>query len=192
MALAGQSALGKPGGLPGGGGKVGVAPAALSAAAEDIRLIAGHVLDNLVGFRVPDQGAPRDPDGKGFAVLTAFALAHAVRALLRRVFALVAEIHEGGEVVVHLQNDVAAGNAVAAVRTACGDVFFPVEGDAAIAAVASPDGNPCFVNECRCHCCFLSFAENDCWLVLYPIFSKKARISSDLPAQGTVDRDGKA
>ena len=146
-----EAALGEAGGLPGGGGEVGVAPAALAAAAEDEGLVSGHVLDDLVCLRVPDQGAPGNPDGEGFAVLAAFALALAVHAGLGRIFALVAEVHEGGEVVVHLQDDVAAAAAVAAVGSPGGDVFLPVEGDAPVPAVPGPHRDPCFVDECCRH-----------------------------------------
>ena len=151
VALAGQAALGEAGGLTGGGGEVGVAPAALAPPAEDIGLVAGHVLDNLVGLGVPDQGAPGDADGEGLAVLAALALAGAVHPLFRRIFALVAEVHQGGQVVVHLEDDVAAAAAVAAVGTAGSDIFFPVEGDAAVAAVPGPDRDPGLVNKCCRH-----------------------------------------
>ena len=153
--LAGEAALGEAGGLPGGGGEVGVAPAALAAAAEDEGLVSGHVLDDLVCLRVPDQCAPGNPDGEGFAVLAAFALALAVHAGLGRIFALVAEVHEGGEVVVHLQDDVAAAAAVAAVGAPGGDVFLPVEGHHAVAPVPGADGDLRRIYKGCCHIGYL-------------------------------------
>ena len=95
-ALSGQAALGEAGRLPGGGGEMGVAPAALAAPAEDEGLVPGHVLDDLARLQVPDQGAPGDADGEGLAVPAALALPHAVHAVFRRVLAFVAEVHQGG------------------------------------------------------------------------------------------------
>ena len=150
VALSGQTALGKAGGLAGGGGKMGVAPAALAATAEDIGLAAGHVLDNFVGFGVPDQGAPGNADDQGLSVLAAFALACAVHAVFCYILALVAEVHQGGEIVIHLKDDVAAVTAVAAVRAAGGNIFFTVEGYAAVAAVAGLYGDAGLVHKgCR-------------------------------------------
>ena len=151
-ALAGQAALGEAGGLAGGGGEVGVAPAAFAAPAKDEGLVPGHVLDDLARLQVPDQSAPGDPDGEGLAVLTGLAFALAVGAVFRHVFALIAEIHEGGQVVVHLQDDMAARAAVSAVGAARGHVFLPVEGHGAVAAVARLDGDSCFIDERCCHC----------------------------------------
>ena len=151
VTLPGQAALGKAGSLAGGGGEVGVAPAALAAPAEDIGRAVGHVLDDLIGLRVPDQGTPGHPDDQGFAVLAGLALAGAVHAVLGGILALVAEIHQGGEVVVHLQNNVAAVAAVAAVRAAGGNVFLPVEGHAAVAAVSCLHGDPGLVYKGCCH-----------------------------------------
>ena len=48
--------------------------------------------------------------------------------LRSHVLALVAEVHQGGHIVIHLQNDGAAPAAVAAVRPAGSHVFFSVKG----------------------------------------------------------------
>ena len=151
MALTGEAAFCESGSLAGGGGEVGVAPAALAALAENIGLIAGHVLDDLIGLRIPDQCAPGNPDGEALAVLAGFALAGAVHAVFGGVFALVAKIHQGGEIVVHLENDVAAVAAVAAVGAACGDIFFTVEGYAAVAAIAGLHGDAGLIHKRCCH-----------------------------------------
>ena len=42
--------------------------------------------------------------------------------------------------------------AVTAVRAAGGHIFFPVEGNGTVAAVAGADGDARLVNECCCHC----------------------------------------
>ena len=68
------------------------------------------------------------------AVLAAAALALSVFAVRRGIFALITEIHQRGQVIVDAQDDRAAVAAVAAVRAACGHVFFPVEGHRAVAA----------------------------------------------------------
>ena len=84
---------------------------------------------------------------RSLAVLAGLAAALAVHAVGRHIFALVAEVHQGGHVVVHLQDDGAAVAAVAAVGAAGGHVFLPVEGHRAVAAVAGPDGDPRFINK---------------------------------------------
>jgi hypothetical protein len=60
---------------------------------------------------------------------------------------LVAKIEEGGESRVDLDPDIAAVAAVAAVRSAEGDIFFAAEGKAAAAAVAGFDENLDFIYE---------------------------------------------
>src|SRR5690606_14942015 len=66
---------------------------------------------------------------------------------LRPEDALVAEVHEGVEVLVGQQPDVAALAAVAAVRAAEGDELLAPETDAAVPAVAGDDGDFGFVDE---------------------------------------------
>ena len=151
MALAGQARLGEAGHLPGGGGEVHIAPAAPAALAEDIGLAAAHVLNDLIGFSVPHQRAPGDADHQVGAVLARLAAALTVHAVFCHVFALVAEVHQGGHVVVHLQDNGAALAAVAAVRAAGRHIFFAVERHCAVAAVARPDRDPGLVDKCCCH-----------------------------------------
>ena len=151
MALAGKTALGKAGSLTGGGSEVAVAPAALATAAEDIGLAVGHILDDLAGLGIPDQSATGDLDGKALAVLAALAGAHTVHAVFGGVLALVAEIHQGGEVIVHLQDDMTAIAAVTAVGTTGGNVLLAVEGNTAVAAVAGSYGDAGFIDECCGH-----------------------------------------
>ena len=151
MALTGQARLGEAGHLPGGGGEVHVAPTAPAALAQDIGLLVAHVFDDLIGLGVPDQRAPGDPDDQVLAVFAGFPGTLAVHAVGGHIFALVAEVHQGGHVVVHHQDDGAALAAVAAVRAAGRHVFLPVEGYDAVAAVASSDGDPGFIDERSCH-----------------------------------------
>ena len=151
VALAGKTRLGEAGYLPGGGGEVLVAPAAPAALAKNEGLAVGHILDDLAGLGIPDERASGDPDGETLAVLAALAAALAVYTGGCHIFALVAEVHKGGHIVIHLHNDAAAVAAVAAVRAAGGHVFLPVEGHGSVTAVAGPDGNAGFIDESICH-----------------------------------------
>ena len=55
------------------------------------------------------------------------------------------KIDERARVAVCEKDDIAAAAAVSAVRAAVGDVFFVVEGDRSVAAVACLDEYPCFI-----------------------------------------------
>jgi hypothetical protein len=46
-----------------------------------------------------------------------------------------------------LHNDIAAAAAIAARRTAPGDILFPPESDATVAAIAGFDQNLCFIDK---------------------------------------------
>ena len=151
VGLAGQARLGKAGHLAGGGGEMLVAPAAAAAPAQDEGLIVGHILNDLVGLGVTHQRAPGYPDGQALAVLAGLAAALAVHTVGGHVFALVAEVHQGGHIVVHLQDDGAAVAAVAAVGTACRYVFLTVKGNGTVAAVTGPAGDARLVNKSSCH-----------------------------------------
>lgn len=66
----------------------------------------------------------------------------ALAALVGGVLALITEVHQSGEVVVHDEDDVAAPAAVAAVRAASGHELLTMEAHCAVAALAGmePDG----------------------------------------------------
>ena len=128
-----------------------VAPAASAAFAEDKRLLVGHILDNFAGFGITDQRAPGDTDGEALAVLAALAAALPVYAVTGYIFALIAKVHKGGHIVVHLHDDAAAVAAVAAVGAAGRYIFFPVKGHRAVAAVAGSNGYARLINESVCH-----------------------------------------
>ena len=151
--LSGQSGLGEAGDLPGGGGEVLVAPAAVAPPGQYKARTLGHVADNLLTLRVPDHRAPGHPDDEVLSVLAGAALALAVHAVSGGVLAFVAEIHQGGQVVVDFQNHVAAPAPVAAVGSPCGDIFFPVEGHHAVASAAGFDGDAGGVYKGCCHSC---------------------------------------
>ena len=160
VALAGQARLGKAGNLTGGGGEMLVAPAAPAALAQHIGGIVGHVLDDLAALGVAHQRAPGHTDGQALAVLAGLAAALTVHAVAGHIFALVAEVHQRGHVVVHLQDDGAAVAAVAAVGAAGGDVLLPMERHRAVAAIAGPNGDPRLINKTSCHGVYLTVSEN--------------------------------
>ncbi|MPM95947.1 hypothetical protein SDC9_143103 [bioreactor metagenome] len=81
--------------LPGGGGEVLVAPAAVAAPGQHKGLVGGHVLNDFVGFRVPDHRAPGHLDEQGLPVLAGAAAAAAGLAAGSGVLALIAKIHQG-------------------------------------------------------------------------------------------------
>ena len=117
-----------------------VAPAAASALAEDKIGIVGHILDDLVGRGIAHDRAARHLNDQILAALAGAAAALPVHAVGRGVFALIAEVHQRGKIVVHAQDDVAAAAAVAAVRPARRDIFLAVERHGAVSAVAGLDG----------------------------------------------------
>ncbi len=145
--LAGQTGLGKVRDLSGRGGEVLIAPAAASALAQDEFVHVGHILDDGFGLRVLDDGAARNLDDQVFPALAGAARTLTVLAVRGLVFAFVAEIHQRGEVVVHLEDDGAAVAAVAAVRPARRDVFFTVERHRPVAAVSGLDVDFYFIDK---------------------------------------------
>ena len=126
-----------------------VAPATAAALAEDKVRIVGHILDDLVRCGIAHDRTARDLNDKVLAALAGAARALPVLTGCRSVFALVAEVHQRGEVVVHAQDDIAALAAVAAVRAASGHIFLAVEGNGTIAAVARLHRNLDFINKHR-------------------------------------------
>ena len=151
VALAGQTRLGKARHLTRRRREVLVAPAAAPAAAEHIRLGIGHVLDDLVCLRVADERPARDADHQILSGLAGLAAALAIHAVFGDIFALVAEVHQRGHVVVDENNDAAAVAAVAAVRAARRHIFFSVKGHRAVAAVSGADGDASLVDKAVCH-----------------------------------------
>ena len=98
--------------------------------------VVGQVRNDKAALGVLDDGAQRHLDDK---VLRVFAVAQACTALatLRgHILALIAEIHQGGQVIVHHKDDIAAAAAVAAVRAASGHEFFTVKAHRTVAALA--------------------------------------------------------
>ena len=115
--LAGHPRFGKPRRLPGGGGKMRVAPAAASAVRRHKRLVRRNIRHQPAFFAKAAFGA-------------------AILPVLGGKFALVAKIRQRGAAVVRDKHHIAAHAAVAAIRAAGCDIFFAVKRHRAVAAVA--------------------------------------------------------
>ena len=102
----------------------------------------GQIRDHKAALGVLDDSAQRHLDDEILGIFAVAEACPALAALIGGVFALVAEIHQGGEVVVHDEDDITAAAAIAAVRAARGHEFFTMEADRAVAALArmEPDG----------------------------------------------------
>ena len=151
--LTGQAGLGELGDLAGRGGKVAVAPAAAATLGHDHWLGAGQVGHDEVGLGLLQHGAARYADDKVITVRTAHSLGATVLAVGCGVFALVAEVHQGGQVIVRHKDDVAAAAAVTAVRATRRHEFFAVEGHRAVAALAGVQPDRGGINKITgCHC----------------------------------------
>ena len=140
--LTGHAGLGKLGDLAGGGGKMCIAVAAAAALGDGDRGVVRQVRDDQAALGVLDHGAQRHLDDKVLGVLAVAQACAALAALRGHILALIAEVHQGAQVVVRHKNDVAAAAAVAAVRAACGHELLTMEAHCAIAALArmEPDG----------------------------------------------------
>ena len=138
--LAALAGLGELRGLPRGGGEVLVAKAAVAAAhqrALDVRF--AHVEKHAARGAFLDHRAYRHFDDHVRAGLARAAVGQAVHAVFGEELALEAEVHQRVHALGGKELHVPATAAVAAVRAAGLHVFFPVEGDAAVAAVARLD-----------------------------------------------------
>ena len=128
-----------------------VAPAAVAAPGQYEGRPGGQVADDLARRGIPHDSAAGHLDDQVFPILAGAAFALAIHAVARRILALVAEVHQGGQVVVDLQDHVAAAAPVAAVRTAGRHVFLPVEGYHTVAAVSGPYRNAGGIHKRSCH-----------------------------------------
>ena len=101
-----------------------VSPAAASAVTQHKILSVRHIVEDLFGFRVAQDRPTRHKDHNILAVFAVEFRPAAVSAVFRHEFALVPEREQGIRPLVHTENDISAASAVAAVRSALGDVFF--------------------------------------------------------------------
>ena len=126
---------------------MGIAPAALAALGNDMRLTVGEVGNNPAAFRVTHHGTHRHLHDQISALFAEAAPRLAIAAVLRLVFALVAEIRQCGKMGGHHKHNIAALAAVAAVGAARRHIFFTVKGHRAVAAVACLQFDFCLVNK---------------------------------------------
>ena len=145
--LTGQTGLGKARDLTGGGGKAGITPTAAAAFGHNNRGIAGKIRHDQAGLGFFQHGAAGHADDQVVSVLAFLAGAAAIFAIGGGILALIAEVHQGGQVRVRLEHDVAAAAAIAAVRAASRDELFAVEADCAIAALAGVQPDGCDINK---------------------------------------------
>ena len=145
--LTGQAGLGKARDLTGGGGKAGITPTAAAAFGHNNRGIAGKIRHDQAGLGFFQHGAAGHADDQVVSVLAFLAGTAAIFAIGGGILALITEIHQGGQVWVRLEHDVAAAAAIAAVRAASRDELFAVEADRAIAALAGVQPDGCDINK---------------------------------------------
>ena len=140
--LAGHTGLSKLGDLAGRRCKMCVAIAAAAALCDGDGGVVGQVRNDQPALRVLDHGAQRHLDDEVLGILAVAEACAALAALVGGVLALITEVHQSGEVVVHDEDDVAAPAAVAAVRAASGHELLTMEAHCAVAALAGmePDG----------------------------------------------------
>ena len=140
--LAGHTGLCELGDLAGGGGKVCIAVAAASSLGDGDGGVVGQVGDDKAALGVLDDRPQRHLDDEVLGILAVAEACAALAALVGGVLALITEVHQSGEVVVHDEDDVAAPAAVAAVRAAGGHELLTMEAHSAVAALAGmePDG----------------------------------------------------
>ncbi len=122
-----------------------IAPAALAAFCHYMRLLIGNIGKDSAGAFLLDDSAEGHADDKILGIFTVAPAASAVFAALRGVFSLVTEIRKSREVGIRDKHNVAALSPIAAVGTACRDIFFTVKRHRAVAAVARFDAYISFI-----------------------------------------------
>ena len=105
----------------------------------------GHIHDDLIGFCVTDHGTPGDLNDQRLTAPAGHIPPLTVLTGLGGILAFVAEIQQCGHIVVDSQDHTATVTAVTAIRAAGCHVFFPVEGNSAVAASATADCDPYFI-----------------------------------------------
>lgn len=134
---------------------MGVAPAASAALCGDKRLVRRHVRHQSARFVVKNERPLGHGDNQILARFSEAALRAARLSRRGGVFAFIAEIRQRVQPRVHLEHDVAAAPAVAAVGAARRDIFLAVKRHGAVAAVPRFHGDHCLVDKHTLH--FLSF-----------------------------------
>ena len=146
----GHTGLCEFGDLAGGRGKMHIAPAALAALGDHHGLIARNIRDHQAGFGFLHQRAAGHLDDKIRGIFAGAALCAAILPIFGVVLALIAEVHQGRQVIIRLKHHIAAAAAIAAIGAAGCHKLFAVKTDRAVAALACVYPNGCNINKiCR-------------------------------------------
>ena len=95
-----------------------------------------QVCEDCAALDIPNDGANGYMDDQRLAVLAGAERSLSRRAVFRAIKALELEVQQRGHVRIGVEHEVPAASAVAAVRPALRDVFFPMEGCVTVPAVA--------------------------------------------------------
>ena len=114
---------------------MGIAPAAVSSLCDDDFLFIGNIGDYSACFGIFNNSANRHADIKRLCFFAGAAGSAAVLPVFSAVFPFISEIGKGGKVTVGNKYYIAASAAVAAVGSACGNIFFSMERYGAVAPV---------------------------------------------------------
>ena len=109
--------------------------------------VRGQVADDFIGIDVVHHRAHRHRDGLVLAGLAIHLAAHAVFTALGFEAGFVAEIHQGIEIFIGNQPNIATTAAIAAIGAAQRNEFLAPERNAAVAAIAGGHHDFCFVYE---------------------------------------------
>ena len=140
LSLAGQAVSGR--------GKKRIPLAALSPPGnEDPAVGLGQIGQYLAVVSVTNERPGWHADNTVRGVASVLVLAAAVLAAGGPYMLAIAQVEQGAELRIDLENHTPAVAAVAAVRTASGAVLFAQEADTALAAVTRFDKNPNFINK---------------------------------------------
>jgi hypothetical protein len=127
---------------------VHIAPAAVTALKEHkSSLAAAKIFNQFVRIRVFEHRSRRQGHDYILAMAAVPAPAFPVVAVFRLKAMLVPQMGQGTEVAADLKDHVPAPAAVTAAWAAPGNIFFPVEGNTAVAALSGRDFYERFVSE---------------------------------------------
>ena len=145
--LAGHAGLGKARHLPGGGGKVHIAPAALAALGCNKPLCLAHIRHNGATLHLADHRAPGHANFQILALTAVLPTASPRLAVLSRIFPFVTKVCQGSQIIVYHKDHIAALAAVTAVRAAGSHILLSMKGHCTGTAVAAFDFD--FRNICK-------------------------------------------
>ena len=86
-------------------------------------------------------------DPEIIAVAAGLHAALTVHSVRRDIFALIAEVHQRGHIIVRDEDDISASAAVSAIRASRGNILLSVERNNAVAALAGDNGYCGLINK---------------------------------------------